>query len=104
VLHGREAEQAKLAAVIDETEAGRSASLVVSGEAGVGKSVLLEDLRERAAGMRVLRAQGLESESPLAFAGLHQLLGPVLSLLVRLPPPQARALRVAFGQEEGDRV
>ena len=104
MLHGREAEQAKLAAVIDETEAGRSASLVVSGEAGVGKSVLLEDLRERAAGMRVLRAQGLESESPLAFAGLHQLLGPVLSLLVRLPPPQARALRVAFGQEEGDRV
>ena len=104
VLHGREPEQARLAAVIDEAAAGRSASLVVSGEAGVGKSALLDDLLERTIDMRVLRAHGLESGSPLAFAGLHQLLGPVLSLLDRLPSPQARALRVAFGQEEGDRV
>lgn len=104
VLHGRKLEQGRLAAVLEAAAAGRSASLVVSGEAGVGKSALLVDLREHAKDMRVLRAQGLESESPLAFAGLHQLLGPVLSLLDRLPSPQARALRVAFGQEEGDRV
>lgn len=104
MLHGREPEQARLAALLDTVAAGRSASLVVYGEAGVGKSALLEDLRERAGDMRILRAQGLESESPLAFAGLHQLLGPVLPLVDRLPAPQARALRVAFGQEEGDRV
>jgi DNA-binding CsgD family transcriptional regulator len=104
VLHGRAPEQARLAAVIEATKVGRSASLVVSGEAGVGKTALLESLLGHAQGMRVLRAQGLESESPLAFAGLHQLLGPVLSLLDRLPAPQARALRVAFGQEEGDSV
>ena len=55
-------------------------------------------------GFLVLRAQGLESEAPLAFAGLHQLLAPVLPLLDRLPPPQTRALRVALGQEEGEGV
>jgi hypothetical protein len=104
VLHGRETEQARLAAVIDAAAAGHSASLVVSGEAGVGKSALLDDLLTRTPGFLVLRAQGLESEAPLAFAGLHQLLAPVLPLLERLPPPQTRALRVALGQEEGEGV
>src|SRR3954454_20120560 len=104
MLHGREPEQARLAAVIEEAAAGRSAFLVVSGEAGVGKSALLKDLLSKASDMRVLRAQGLESESPLAFAGLHQLLGPLLPLVDSLPTPQARALRVAFGQEEGESV
>ena len=104
MLHGREAEQARLSAVVESAVAGRSASLVVSGEAGIGKSALLEDLLEHVTGVQVLRAHGLESESPLAFAGLHQLLGPELALIERLPPPQARALRVAFGQEEGDAV
>jgi DNA-binding CsgD family transcriptional regulator len=104
VLHGREAEQARLAEVVESAIAGRSASLVVSGEAGIGKSALLEDLLGRISGVQVLRAHGLESESPLAFAGLHQLLGPLLPLIDRLPPPQSRALRVAFGQEEGDAV
>lgn len=104
MLHGRDTERARLAAVIDAARDGRAGALIVSGEAGVGKSALLEDALGLAAGMQVLRAQGLESESPLAFAGLHQLLGPVLALLERLPAPQARALRVAFGQEEGDRV
>ena len=104
MLHGRDTEQARLAAVIETVTAGQSASLVVSGEAGVGKSALLDDLLTRTAGFLVLRAQGLESEAPLAFAGLHQLLAPVLQLLDQLPPPQARALRMALGQEEGTRV
>lgn len=104
MLHGREAEQARLAALIEATAAGQSASLLISGEAGVGKSALLDDLVANVTDMQVLRAQGLESESPLAFAGLHQLLGPVLSLLSRVPDRQSRALRVAFGQEEGDHV
>ncbi len=104
MLHGREPEQARLAALLEATAAGRATSLLISGEAGVGKSALLNDLVANATDMQVLRAQGLESESPLAFAGLHQLLGPVLSLLGRLPGPQSRALRVAFGREEGDHV
>ena len=104
MLHGREAEQSRLAAVLESAAAGRSACLVLSGEPGVGKSALLEDLLSHVHGMQVLRAQGLESESPLAFAGLHQLLRPVLGLLDRLPAPQSRALRVAFGQEMGDPV
>jgi len=101
VLHGRDLERAQLAALVDEACQGRASALVVHGEAGVGKSALLQDLVTGAGDARVLRTQGLESESPLAFAALHRLLRPVLRLLDRLPVPQARALRVAFGQEEG---
>ena len=100
VLHGRKLERARLAALLEEAGQGRAGALVIHGEAGVGKSALLEDIIARA-GARVLRTQGLESESPLPFAALHRLLRPVLPLLDRLPRPQARALRVAFGQEEG---
>jgi tetratricopeptide (TPR) repeat protein len=103
VLHGRECERARLAALLEEAGQGRAGALVIHGEAGVGKSALLEDVIARA-GVRVLRTQGLESESPLPFAALHRLLRPVLPLLDRLPGPQARALRVAFGQEEGGDV
>jgi DNA-binding CsgD family transcriptional regulator len=101
VLHGRDAEQARVAALLTDARAGTAGALLIRGEPGVGKSALLQDARERATGMQVLSTQGLESEAPLAFAGLHQLLRPVLSLLERLPAPQARALRVAFGQQDG---
>lgn len=103
MLHGREIERSRLAALLEEARQGRAGALVIHGEAGVGKSALLEDVIARA-GARVLRTQGLESESPLPFAALHRLLRPVLPLLDRLPGPQARALRVAFGQEEGGDV
>lgn len=76
---------------------------MLHGEAGIGKSRLLDEL----AGTNeftVLRAQGLESEFPLAFAGVHQLLRPLLALLEVLPSPQSRALRVAFGDEQGQAV
>lgn len=104
MLHGRDVERAQLAELLEGAVRGRAGALVVRGEAGVGKSALLEDVIAGLAGVRVLRTQGLESESPLAFAALHRLLRPILSRLDRLPPPQARALRVAFGQEEGPAV
>ena len=101
MLHGRDAERARVSALLADARAGTAGALLIRGEPGVGKSALLLDARDGAAGMRVLFAQGLESEAPLAFAGLYQLLRPVLSLLERLPAPQARALRVAFGQQDG---
>jgi len=106
VLLGREVEQARLADLVDRARRGRAGALVVRGEPGVGKSALLNDLIEESghAGLRVLRTQGLESESPLAFGALHRLLRPILDLLARLPLPQARALRVAFGAEDGSPV
>ncbi|GAB3969884.1 LuxR family transcriptional regulator [Actinoallomurus acanthiterrae] len=67
------------------------------GEAGIGKSVLLDRAAEAAAGLRVLRATGVEAERDLAFAGLLQLLWPVQTRLETLPDPQADALRTAFG-------
>ena len=75
--------------------------LVVRGEPGVGKSALLDYLAGRAAGCRVVRASGVESEMELAFAGLHQLLTPVLDRAERLPEPQREALRTAFGLSAG---
>ena len=74
---------------------------MVHGEPGVGKSALLADVVSTETDVRVLRTQGLESESPLAYAALHRLLRPILGLVDRLPAPQAHTLRVAFGQEAG---
>ena len=74
---------------------------MVRGEPGVGKSVLLDYLARGASDCRVARAAGVESEMELAFAGLHQLLSPVLDRLERLPVPQREALRTAFGLSAG---
>lgn len=104
MLHGRTSERAALTTLIDEAWASRGGALVLRGQPGVGKSALLADAVARAEGMQVLRTQGIESESPLAFAALHRLLRPVLRHAGRLPAPQARALRVAFGEEEGPDV
>ena len=76
---------------------------MVRGEPGVGKSALLDELVDHAGDATVLRTQGLEVEAPLAFAALHRLLRPVMRLRDGLPAPQARALRVAFGEEDGPR-
>ena len=75
--------------------------LVLRGEAGVGKTALLDYAVASAEGLRVVRAVGLESEMELAFAGLHQLCGPVLDWLPRLPAPQRAALGTAFGLATG---
>ena len=101
MLYGRDAERAAIGALLEAARASQSGALVLRGEPGVGKTALLEDARERAADMYVLSAKGVESESELPFAALHQLLRPALSHLDQLPAPQATALRCALGLEEG---
>lgn len=96
MLIGREAEQRRLAALLDTARAGQSEVLAVVGEAGVGKSALLDDTASRAADMTVLRARGVQSETHVPFAGLFELLRPALGHLDRLSPPQAVALQSAL--------
>jgi len=81
--------------------AGEGRALVVRGEPGVGKTVLLDYLAGRASGCRVARAVGVQSEMELAFAGLHQLCAPMLDHAGSLPVPQREALRTAFGLSAG---
>jgi hypothetical protein len=100
-LTGRRSECDVLDRLIDAVRAGESRALVVRGEAGVGKTALLEYVAEHASECRVLRAAGVQSEMELAFAGLHQLLGPMLDHLEHLPVPQRDALRTAFGVSPG---
>jgi DNA-binding CsgD family transcriptional regulator len=101
MLFGRTAEHARIAGLLDDARDGRSGVLVLRGDAGVGKSALLDLACAEAVGMTVLYACGIESEARLPYAGLHQLLRPVLGLLDRLPAPQARALRAALGVDAG---
>lgn len=96
-LIGRRAECEVIDQLVEVVCAGESRALVIHGEAGVGKSALLDYLAERAWDCRVLRAAGVQSEMELAFAALHQLCGPMLDRLERLPEPQRDALRTAFG-------
>jgi DNA-binding CsgD family transcriptional regulator len=101
VLHGRRGECGRIEALLDGARAGRSAVLLVRGEPGIGKSELLAHAVRAAGDLPVLCATGLEPESDLAFAGLHQLLRPVLDRLDSLPGPQAEAVRRAFGLADG---
>src|SRR6202047_1029448 len=100
-LTGRLSERGVLDRFVAGVRAGESRALVVRGEPGAGKTVLLDYLAGRAAGCRVVRAVGVESEMELAFAGLHQLLASMLDRLDRLPGPQREALRTAFGLSAG---
>ena len=100
-LRGRRAEQAVLSRLLAGARRGESQVLVVRGEAGVGKTALLEHLAGEASGWRVARAAGVESEMELPFAGLHQLCAPLLGHLDRLPAPQRNALATAFGLAAG---
>jgi DNA-binding CsgD family transcriptional regulator len=98
MLYGRRAECAAIDRLLADASELRSGALVVRGEVGVGKSALLAYAADRAAEkMRVLWGAGVESESELAFAALHQLVRPVLDHVERLPDPQAAALQGAFG-------
>jgi DNA-binding CsgD family transcriptional regulator len=99
-LHGRGAEQQVIDGLLAGARAGRSGAVVVRGEAGIGKTALLEYAAATADGMAVLRAAGVETEAELAFAGLHLLLRPVLDRIEGLPGPQAAALRGALGLSE----
>src|SRR3954471_3966668 len=101
-LLGRRRECETLDRLVADVRAGKSAVLVLRGEAGIGKSALLAYLVERAADCRIARAAGVESEMELPFAGLHQLCGPMLDRLDHLPAPQREALATAFGLSAGD--
>jgi hypothetical protein len=100
-LRGRRGECGVLGRCIEAVRAGESRALVVRGEPGVGKTALLGYVVEHASGCRVVRAAGVQSEMELAFAGLHQLLAPMLDRLERLPVPQRDALGTAFGLSPG---
>ncbi|RDH74699.1 helix-turn-helix transcriptional regulator [Mycolicibacterium moriokaense] len=101
ILFGREGEQQRLAAVLDLARDGAGGVLVVRGEAGIGKTALLADAIARASDLAVVQISGAEIEMELAYAGLQQLCTPLMGFVDRLPVPQANALRVAFGLEDG---
>jgi AAA ATPase domain len=101
MLIGRREEREGLDRLLEAVRAGESRALVLRGEPGVGKTALLDYLVEQTSGCRVLRAAGVESELELCFAGLHQLLAPLLDRLELLPAPQRGALRTAFGLSPG---
>jgi len=96
-LRGRRSECAALDALLAGLRGGRRGVLLVGGEAGVGKTALLEYAVESASGVRVLRVVGVQSEMEVAFAALHQLCAPILDRLPRLPGPQRDALGTVFG-------
>jgi DNA-binding CsgD family transcriptional regulator len=101
-LIGRDAEREVLAGLLAGARAGAGRALVLRGEAGIGKSALLDDVAEHAAGCRIARAGGVESERELAYAGLHQLCAPFLDRLDHLPTPQRAAVGTAFGLTTGE--
>jgi DNA-binding CsgD family transcriptional regulator len=101
MLYGRDPERARIGELLDGARSSRSAVLVVSGEPGVGKSALLEAARDQAGGMRILSGGGVESETQLPFAALHQIVRPILRYVENLPQTQAAALRGALGLAAG---
>src|SRR5689334_2507782 len=100
-LLDRAHEREVLDGLVAGVRTGRSHVLVLRGEAGVGKSALLEHVVASAEGCRIARAAGVESEMELAFAGLHALCAPMLDRLPNLPGPQREALSTAFGLSAG---
>src|SRR4051812_21550069 len=100
-LLGRRDACVVLDGLLHGARSGRSGVLILRGEAGVGKTALLEYAIASAAVHRVLRAEGVESDRELAFAALHQLCAPILDSVDRLPGPQRDALRITFGLGAG---
>ena len=102
-LYGRQTECAALDSLLHRVRGGRSAVLLLCGDAGIGKSALLRYVCDRAADCTVARCVGVESEMELAFAGLHDLCTPLLSWLDALVESQRDALSVALGLTSGER-
>ena len=100
-LLGRHTECDVLDQLLDAVRAGDSRALVVHGEPGVGKSALLDHLVRQASDCRVVSATGIQSETELAYATVHQLCSPLLEFLDRVPDPQRNALGTAFGLRNG---
>ena len=103
LLRGRTSECARLDALLSAVRRGESGALVLRGEAGMGKTALLDYTERLCEGCRVIRAGGIESEMELPFAAVQQLCMPLLDGLERLPAPQRDALRTAFGLTSGPR-
>src|ERR1700710_1891192 len=101
MLRGRRDECAALDALLAGVRVGRSGVLVLRGEAGIGKTALLRYLIESASDLTVARAGGVGVEVELPFASLHQLSGPMLDRLERLPAPQREALEIVFALSAG---
>ncbi|MFI2780878.1 helix-turn-helix transcriptional regulator [Streptomyces sp. ALB3] len=97
MLLGRGAERRRMDDTLAACRQGAGAGLLLHGEAGIGKTTLLDYAAERAEGMRLLRVEGIESEMDLAYGGLHQLFLPVPEAVDGLPAPQAAAIRAVFG-------
>jgi DNA-binding CsgD family transcriptional regulator len=100
-LRGRDDERAALDRLLEEARAGQSGALVLRGEAGVGKTALLEYAIESASGLIVLRAVGVQSEMELAYAALQHVCAPLLARIDRIPAPQRDALETTFGLRVG---
>jgi DNA-binding CsgD family transcriptional regulator len=100
-LHGRTSECAELDRYVRVARSGDSQTVVLRGEAGIGKTALLEYVAGRSEDCWVLRAVGIESEMELPFAAVHQLSRPLLESLQQLPLPQREALETAFGLSPG---
>jgi DNA-binding CsgD family transcriptional regulator len=101
LLH-RTPEREEIGRVLDAARAGHGAALVLRGEPGMGKTVLLDDAAGAAEGLHVLRVTGSEAETDLPYAGVQQLVAPLLGDLDALPEPQRRALESALGLAAGD--
>jgi len=96
MLLGRVDERREIDQALARARSGASAVLALAGEPGIGKTALLGYAAEQAAGMRLLRARGIESEAQIPFGSLFELIRPVLALLDKIPAPQAAALEAAL--------
>jgi DNA-binding CsgD family transcriptional regulator len=100
MLYGRSEQLAAIGRLLERMRSGRAGVLVLRGEAGIGKTALLDAAEQKAAGAQVLRVTGVESEAELPFAALHALMRPALDEIGALPGRQAEALRGAFGMTD----
>src|SRR5271156_2194402 len=101
MLLGREQERLEIEHALVRARSGASTVIALVGEPGIGKTVLLGEAAERAAGMRLLRARGIESEAHIPFGSLLELLRPALVMLEKVPEPQAGALGGALALRPG---
>src|SRR5436305_8558584 len=100
-LRGWGSECVVLDDVLSAIRRGESRSLVLRGEAGIGKTALLDHMIAAASDLTVIRAAGVESDMELTYASLHQLCGPLLDRLDSLPGPQCEAMEIVFGLRTG---
>src|ERR1700753_79474 len=98
---GRNLERQQIDQALGQARSGTSATLALVGEPGIGKSALLGYAAERATGMQLLRARGIESEAQIPFGSLLELIRPALMMLAKIPQPQAVALEGALALRPG---